>query len=361
MTNWPPACAAPPSTSRARSVTGAPASSASSTTAGNSPSPVSTPRPRPITPAPRSAPGSASSAGACASSAAKRSPQASLRRAASRSRPGCSPRTPRRGSPSRPGGSRCCRSRSAPACASTPIGASATRSTPPTPLLAVVTAWGPDRPVALGRLRRALARTAVVIEGGASNRTLLLDLLHRDEFARGAVDDRWLDRRARRGALVRRRRPVVLLAAAAEAYEADHALAKAAFFAAAARGRPERPADVGAGILLDLRRGRATAWMSIAWGRAITRSITAASARTSRSIIWMPASVESPAADVATGCSSPPRTPGFASRSDAWRPSRGSRRRRRRARRLAGISRGGPCSSPACGWPQVTRSRCSSR
>ncbi len=117
------------------------------------------------------------------------------------------------------------------------------------PLLAVVTAWGPDRPVALGRLRRALVRTAVVIEGGACNRTLLLDLLHQDDFVRGAVDDRWLNRvlARRAGASAE---AVVLLAAAAEAYEADHALAKAAFFAAAARGRPERPADVGSGILL---------------------------------------------------------------------------------------------------------------
>jgi acetyl/propionyl-CoA carboxylase alpha subunit len=117
------------------------------------------------------------------------------------------------------------------------------------PLLAVVTAWGPDRPVALGRLRRALVRTAVVIEGGACNRTLLLDLLHQDDFARGAVDDRWLNRVLARHAGASPE-AVVLLAAAAEAYEADHALAKAAFFAAAARGRPERPADVGSGILL---------------------------------------------------------------------------------------------------------------
>ena len=117
------------------------------------------------------------------------------------------------------------------------------------PLLAVVTACGPDRRLALGRLRRALERTAVVIEGGACNRTLLLELLEQADLVEGPVDDRWLD-----AALARRSRaalePVVLLAAAAEAYEADHALAKAAFFAAAARGRPELPAAVGAGIVL---------------------------------------------------------------------------------------------------------------
>jgi acetyl/propionyl-CoA carboxylase alpha subunit/acetyl-CoA carboxylase carboxyltransferase component len=117
------------------------------------------------------------------------------------------------------------------------------------PLLGVVTATGPDRALALGRLRRALERTGVVIDGGACNRTLLLELLRRDDYARGAVDDRWFAR-----ALAEHKAPpvvpVVLLAAATEAYEADHAGAKAAFFAAAARGRPEQPAAVGAGILL---------------------------------------------------------------------------------------------------------------
>jgi acetyl/propionyl-CoA carboxylase alpha subunit len=117
------------------------------------------------------------------------------------------------------------------------------------PLLAVVTACGPDRRLALARLRRALERTAVAIEGGASNRSLLLELLKRPDLAEGPVDDRWLN-----DMLARRTRaalePVVLLAAAVEAYEADHLLAKEAFFAAAARGRPEQPAAVGAGIVL---------------------------------------------------------------------------------------------------------------
>ena len=64
-------------------------------------------------------------------------------------------------------------------------------------------------------------------------------MLKRDDFARGGVDDRWLD-----GVLAERTgaaaQAVVLLGAAAEAYEADHERAKAAFFAAAARGRPAR-------------------------------------------------------------------------------------------------------------------------
>ncbi|MCU0764668.1 MAG: hypothetical protein MUF32_01255 [Burkholderiaceae bacterium] len=114
-------------------------------------------------------------------------------------------------------------------------------------VLAVVTAWGPDRQVALGRVRRALQRTAVAIEGGASNRTLLTRLLNEPDLARGGVDTTWLDRvlAAQSPAAPE---PVALLTAAAQAYEDDRALAQAAFLAAAARGRPEQPADVGGRI-----------------------------------------------------------------------------------------------------------------
>jgi len=120
------------------------------------------------------------------------------------------------------------------------------------PLLAVVTAWGPDRRVALGRVRRALQRAAVVIDGGASNRTLLLRLLHDDEFARGDFDAQWLERVLAEPAEPAAD-PVVLLVAAAQAYEDDRAVAQAAFYAAATRGRPEQPADVGGRIELAYR------------------------------------------------------------------------------------------------------------
>jgi len=117
------------------------------------------------------------------------------------------------------------------------------------PLLAVVTAWGPDRRVALGRVRRALQRSGAVIEGGATNRMRLLHLLHHEDFQRGDVDVRWCER-----VLAERAPPapdaIVLLAAAAQAYEDDRALAQAAFYAAAARGRPEQPADVGGRVEL---------------------------------------------------------------------------------------------------------------
>lgn len=117
------------------------------------------------------------------------------------------------------------------------------------PVLAVVTAWGPDREVALGRVRRALQRTAVAIEDAGSNRALLTRLLHDDELVRGTVDTGWFERTlAAQPAPAPD--PVALLAAAAQAYEDDRALAQSAFLAAAARGRPEQPADVGGRIEL---------------------------------------------------------------------------------------------------------------
>jgi acetyl-CoA carboxylase carboxyltransferase component/biotin carboxyl carrier protein len=91
-----------------------------------------------------------------------------------------------------------------------------------------------------------------VIADGASNRTLLLRLLHHDDFVRGAVDEAWIDR-VLAARVPPAPDPVVLLAAAVQAYEDDRALAQAAFFAAAARGRPERPAEVGGGIQLSYR------------------------------------------------------------------------------------------------------------
>ena len=120
---------------------------------------------------------------------------------------------------------------------------------PTDPLLAVVTAWGPDRTVALGRVRRALERTAVVVDGGATNRTLLLSVLGHDDYVSGEIDDTWLERFiADRPALAPS--PVALLAAAVEAYETDRGHAQAIFYATAERGRPQQPIEVGAGIEL---------------------------------------------------------------------------------------------------------------
>ncbi|MFZ2013304.1 MAG: carboxyl transferase domain-containing protein [Nocardioides sp.] len=117
-------------------------------------------------------------------------------------------------------------------------------------MIAKIVAWGQDRDEALARLRRALAQSTVVVEGGTTNRSFLLGLLERPEMAAGDYDNRWLDRITTSGEHVPAPQPLALLAAAVEAYAADHAASEAAFHAGARRGRPETPETIGARIRL---------------------------------------------------------------------------------------------------------------
>jgi acetyl/propionyl-CoA carboxylase alpha subunit/acetyl-CoA carboxylase carboxyltransferase component len=123
-------------------------------------------------------------------------------------------------------------------------------------MIAKVIAWGNDRAEALSRLRRALARTTVVVQGGTSNRSFLLRLLDRPEVRHGHVDNQWLDRLTATGGHIPTPDPLALLVAAVEAYEADDAADRAAFLALAARGRPEQPPAVGHTCVLHYRGSR---------------------------------------------------------------------------------------------------------
>jgi acetyl/propionyl-CoA carboxylase alpha subunit/acetyl-CoA carboxylase carboxyltransferase component len=117
-------------------------------------------------------------------------------------------------------------------------------------MIAKIVAWGRDRDEALARLRRALAQSAVVVEGGTTNRSFLLAILDRPEVRAGDFDNRWLDRITSAGEHVPEPQPVALLAAAVEAHAADHAAFEAAFHAGARRGRPELPEAVGTKVQL---------------------------------------------------------------------------------------------------------------
>ncbi|WP_158221021.1 carboxyl transferase domain-containing protein [Kineosporia sp. R_H_3] len=123
------------------------------------------------------------------------------------------------------------------------------------PVLATLTAWGRTRAQALARLRRALSRTAAVVDGGTTDRAFLLAVLAHPDLAAGPVDAGWLDRLVARGAFDPPPDAVAVLAAAAEAYDADRAAAEAAFHARAARGRPEPPEAVGTRVVLGYRGG----------------------------------------------------------------------------------------------------------
>jgi acetyl/propionyl-CoA carboxylase alpha subunit/acetyl-CoA carboxylase carboxyltransferase component len=123
-------------------------------------------------------------------------------------------------------------------------------------MIAKVVAWGRDREEAIARLRRALAQSVVVVEGGTTNRSFLLSLLGREEVRTGQFDNRWLDRITAAGGHLPAPDPVALLQAAVHAYDADQRATEVAFHAAAARGRPEMPEQAGHRVRLRYR-GRA--------------------------------------------------------------------------------------------------------
>ncbi|MGA8046790.1 MAG: carboxyl transferase domain-containing protein [Dermatophilaceae bacterium] len=121
------------------------------------------------------------------------------------------------------------------------------------PHVATFTSWGHTRAEALGRIRRALERTLVVLSDGPTNRAALLTLLGRPEIVAGAVDASWWEGIARSEEAVAPADPVAVVAAAVETYEADLALVQQAFLATAARGRPEHPEAVGTLVALQYR------------------------------------------------------------------------------------------------------------
>jgi acetyl/propionyl-CoA carboxylase alpha subunit/acetyl-CoA carboxylase carboxyltransferase component len=124
-------------------------------------------------------------------------------------------------------------------------------------MIAKIIAWGRDRGEALARLRRALAQSMVVVEGGTTNQGFLLALLDRDEVRTGDVDTGWLDRLQLRGEIApARHADVALLGAAIELSQAETAADRARFYAYARRGRPQTAS--GTRRVIDLRlRGHA--------------------------------------------------------------------------------------------------------
>ncbi|GLZ44305.1 fused acetyl/propionyl-CoA carboxylase subuit alpha/methylmalonyl-CoA decarboxylase subunit alpha [Actinomycetospora sp. NBRC 106375] len=106
-------------------------------------------------------------------------------------------------------------------------------------MIAKVIAWGRTRDEARARLRRAIRQTAVVVEGGTTNKAFLLDLLSRPEVAQGTADTTWLDTMMAEGYTPPRRVDVALLAAAVEAHGAHEFRQQGRLFLSAERGRPE--------------------------------------------------------------------------------------------------------------------------
>ena len=125
-------------------------------------------------------------------------------------------------------------------------------------MIAKIIAVGSTRTEALARLRRAVSETTVVIEGGATNKSFVLDLLAQPEVVDGGgdgwADTGWIDRVRGQGRLHSHRHSGVALVAAgisayedAERHEVEHLLETAR------GGRPNAQHEVGRGVELKLR------------------------------------------------------------------------------------------------------------
>ncbi len=124
-------------------------------------------------------------------------------------------------------------------------------------MIAKIIAVGADRDQALARLRRAMDETTVVIEGGATNKSFVLDLLDQPEVVSGEpdwADTGWIDRVRAEGRLVSQRGSgIALVAAAIAAYEEEERAEIARFLDTARGGRPQVQHKPGQQIELKLR------------------------------------------------------------------------------------------------------------
>jgi acetyl/propionyl-CoA carboxylase alpha subunit/acetyl-CoA carboxylase carboxyltransferase component len=121
-------------------------------------------------------------------------------------------------------------------------------------MIAKIIARGRTREEALARLRRAVSETAVIIEGGSTNKSFLLDLLDQPEVIDATADTGWVDRVRAEGRLVSDRHSgVALVAAGIEAYEEDERVEVSRLLETARGGRPQVQHTVGRPVDLKLR------------------------------------------------------------------------------------------------------------
>lgn len=106
-------------------------------------------------------------------------------------------------------------------------------------MIAKIIAVGSDRDEALARLRRAVAETTVIVEGGATNKSFLMALLQAPEVIAATADTRWLDRaRASDRLLAGQHVGIALTAAAIDGYEQAEGIERARLRSSGRGGRP---------------------------------------------------------------------------------------------------------------------------
>ncbi|MEO6411420.1 MAG: carboxyl transferase domain-containing protein [Pedococcus sp.] len=130
-------------------------------------------------------------------------------------------------------------------------------------MIAKIIAVGRDRDEALARLRRAMGETTVVIEGGSTNKSFILDLLDQPEVIDGSADTGWIDRVRAEGRLVLHRHSgVALVAAGIEGYEDEEEVERTRLLETSRGGRPQVQHRTGRAIDLKLR---GTAYKVTVW------------------------------------------------------------------------------------------------
>ncbi|WP_019877275.1 carboxyl transferase domain-containing protein [Sporichthya polymorpha] len=120
-------------------------------------------------------------------------------------------------------------------------------------MVAKIIAIGRDRTEAMARLTRALRDTTVVIEGGTTNKSFVLELLSRPEVRDGSADTAWLDRGSLDDRGLAPHADVALYAVAVDSYEREEFVEREAFLALARGGRPQ--ADHAIGRTIEARYG----------------------------------------------------------------------------------------------------------
>ncbi|MEL4358497.1 MULTISPECIES: ATP-binding protein [unclassified Luteococcus] len=126
-------------------------------------------------------------------------------------------------------------------------------------MIAKIIAYGTTRQEALGRLRRAMADTQVVIDGGTTNKSFILELLDEPAVIDGTgpdgwADTGWIDRTRAAGGLQRSTHSgAALVVAGIEAYLAAEQVERARFLDTARRGRPLANHELGRPAELKLR------------------------------------------------------------------------------------------------------------
>ncbi|HEY3766297.1 MAG TPA: biotin/lipoyl-containing protein, partial [Gaiellales bacterium] len=121
-------------------------------------------------------------------------------------------------------------------------------------MIAKIIAAGRSRDEALARLRRAVTETAVVIDGGATNKSFILDLLAQPEVIDASADTGWIDRVRGQGRLAEDRHSgIALVVAGIEAYEDDEQVELTRLLETARGGRPQVQHRVARQVDLKLR------------------------------------------------------------------------------------------------------------